>query len=80
MSNINHLGSRYPPNRLSRVKDLERDFQILKATGIEPQDHHFKRAKEIFVSIGKDADVSGAQSYNVKTAYGEGDPPSGVDK
>ncbi|MGH8654010.1 MAG: hypothetical protein ACREYE_18405, partial [Gammaproteobacteria bacterium] len=59
------------------LKDLERDFQILKATGTEPQNHHFERAQEIFVSIGKDEDVSGAQSYDLKTAYEEAEPPEG---
>jgi len=47
------------------LKDLERDFALLKLKGLEPQDRHFDRAIEIFKKIQSDDDTRIAQSFEV---------------
>lgn len=49
---------------LELLKDLERDFQLLKARGIEPSDSHFDKATNIFKKIRSDEETKSAQSFN----------------
>ena len=60
------------------LKDLERDFQLLKARGAEPDDHHFDKAHEIVRKIREDKDARIAQSFEIgaveEVAQHVGDP------
>jgi hypothetical protein len=47
------------------LKDLERDFSFLKATGTEPSDRHFDIAQSIVRKIRGDRDSRIAQSFDV---------------
>jgi hypothetical protein len=60
------------------LKDLERDFQLLKATGTEPEDRHFDEAHNLVRKIRDDKEVRIAQSFVVgqveRMAQQIGDP------
>lgn len=60
------------------LKDLERDFQLLKATGREPNDRHFEEAHNIVQKIRSDKETQIAQSFEVgkieEQAQHVGDP------
>lgn len=47
------------------MHDLEREFQILKAIGPEPEDIHFDKSHIILEKIKKDSDSRIAQSYDI---------------
>lgn len=47
------------------LKDLERDFQLLKARGVEPDDRHFDKAHLIVRKIREDRDARIAQSFEI---------------
>jgi len=50
---------------VSLLRDLERDFQLLKATGTEPEDSHFDVAHAIVRKIRDDKDAHIAQSFDI---------------
>lgn len=50
---------------IALLKDLERDFQLLKATGNEPEDRHFEGAHKIVRKIRDDKDIQIAQSFEI---------------
>jgi hypothetical protein len=54
-----------PEDVIGLLKDLERDFQLLKATGNEPHDRHFDNAHAIARKIRGDKDVQIAQSFEI---------------
>lgn len=47
------------------LKDLERDFALLKARGNEPRDKHFDTAHELVKKINDNSDSRIAQSFNL---------------
>lgn len=47
------------------LKDLERDFALLKARGSEPLDKHYDMAHNVFRKVKKDKDTSVAQSFEI---------------
>lgn len=50
------------------LKDLERDFQLMKARGPEPSDAHFLKAAKLFEKIGRDPVTGATQSFPQKQA------------
>jgi hypothetical protein len=46
------------------LRDLERDFQLLKARGTEPSDKCFDQALKIFKKVRNDEDTKSAQSFD----------------
>jgi hypothetical protein len=66
---------------IALLKDLERDFALLKATGTEPQDRHFDIAHSIVKKIQGEGEARIAQSFPigvVKEAQQVGTPATGV--
>lgn len=54
-----------PINELIELlRDLERDFQLLKARGKEPTDTHFRMAHATFADVRRDPVSRAAQSYS----------------
>jgi hypothetical protein len=53
---------------IALLKDLERDFALLKATGAEPEDRHFDIAHGIVKKIQKENEARIAQSFPVGIA------------
>ena len=47
------------------LRDLERDFALLKATGTEPADRHFDAAHRLVKKIKEDSDARIAQSFEI---------------
>jgi hypothetical protein len=66
---------------IALLKDLERDFQLLKARSSEPEDRHFEEAHSIAKKIRGDDDTKFAQSFVVgrieADAQHVGDPEQG---
>ena len=55
-----------PENEIIELlKDLERDFALLKARGSEPLDKHYDTAKEVFNKIKDDSETRVAQSFEI---------------
>lgn len=50
---------------VSLLKELERDFQLMKARGREPEDKHFDVAIQIHQKVHKNPDTKVAQSFDV---------------
>lgn len=48
---------------LELLKDLERDFQILKVRGRDPDDSCYEKANELFKKIRNDKDTQATQSF-----------------
>lgn len=48
---------------LELLRDMERDFQILKARGIEPRDKDFQHSHKVMKSVAEDPKISGTQSF-----------------
>lgn len=49
---------------VSLLRDLERDFQLLKARGKEPHDRHFRSAHAVFRDVRSDPVSRSAQSFS----------------
>lgn len=58
------------------LKDLERDFALLKARGNEPLDDHFDKAHEIIKKIRADSSASVAQSFDFENISSASANPS----
>ena len=50
---------------IALLKDLERDFALLKARGSEPLDIHYVNAHNVFNKVKSDKDTSVAQSFKI---------------
>jgi hypothetical protein len=56
------------------LKDLERDFQLMKARGTEPTDDIFEKANAVFDKIGRNSVANSAQSFRGESPVDEGGP------
>jgi hypothetical protein len=50
---------------IALLRDLERDFQLLKARGREPEDRHFDVAHELVDKIRRNPETRSARSFEV---------------